>query len=239
MRANGGLLIPPLEDHHDVAEMVLVSGLKFRRYNFQLHQVVNRFKLIRSMLGEVSMKRLNICLLVSLLLACGVTSAAAQLAAVELVQSSGLWQVRQITDQISGKPVTTAQLKTPKVQQQDRKRQQVAQLAIFCASGKPVVYFAFSAPITTRQSVSYSYRIDDNPAQSREGEASPGYRGVVVKNEQHVGEFLRQIGPSSKLVVRIVSPTTVGISEAEFSTAGAAAAIDAALSPCRPGQRKT
>jgi hypothetical protein len=184
------------------------------------------------------MKRFNVWLLLGLLLAGGVTSAAAQSAALELVQSSGLWQVRQITDQISGKPVTTAQLKTLKVQQQSRKRQQVAQLAIFCASGKPVVLLLFTGPITTRQSVSFVYRIDNNAGQTREAEAAPGHNGMVVKNEHQVGEFLRQIGSSSKLVVRIVSPT-VGISEAEFNTAGAAIAMDAALGKCRLGQRKT
>jgi len=184
------------------------------------------------------MKRFNVFHLLGLLLAGGVTNAAAQLSTVERVQSSGLWQVRQITDQISGKPVTTAQLKTPKVQQQSRKRQQVAELAIFCASGKPVVLLLFTGPITTRQSVSFVYRIDNNSAQTLTAEASPGHRGLVIKNERPVAEFLRQIGPSSKLVARIVSPT-VGISQAEFSTSGAASAIDAALSPCRPGQRKT
>ena len=186
----------------------------------------------------VGMKRLNVCSLLGLLSAGAVTDAAAQMPTVERVQSSGLWQVRQITGQISGKPVTTALIKTAKVQQQSRRRQQVAELAIFCASGKPVVLLLFSGPITTRQSVSFIYRIDNNAAQTRETDAAPGHRGLVVKNEQNVGEFLRQIGPSSKLVVRIVSPT-VGISQAEFSTAGAASAIDIALSPCRPGQRKT
>lgn len=181
----------------------------------------------------VGMKRLNVCLLLGLLLAGGGANPATSSPAVEFMQSSGLWQVRQITDQISGKPVTTAMLRTIKVQQQSRQRRQVAQLAIFCASGKPVVLLMFSAPITTRQSVSFVYRIDNNSAQTLTVEAAPGLRGVVVKDERQVTDFLRQIAPSSRLVARITSPT-VGISEAEFSAAGASTAIDAALSPCRP-----
>jgi hypothetical protein len=184
------------------------------------------------------MKRLNICLLVSLLLACGVTSAAAQLAAVERVQSTGLWRVEPHTDRISGEQKTLAKLMTFKATQQSRQRSMTAGLMISCAGGKPYVAILFVGLVSSRATADMSYRFDSNPGRNLKATASSDRRGIHFTNEQHVAEFLRQLGPSSTLVVRVDSPR-IGLSEAEFNTAGAAAAIDAALGKCRLGQRKT
>jgi hypothetical protein len=203
----------------------------------KLHLGVTRFKLIRS-LGGSSMKPRNVCLLLSLLLAGSVTNSAAQLSAVELVQSRGLWQLRQVTDRISGKQATSANLTTFNVRQQSRKTGNGARLSIFCDSGKPVVFIAFVGLVSSRQTASFAYRIDSNPGQTLTVDASSDRKSLILKDGQHVAEFLRQIGPSSTLFVRVNSPR-VGISEAEFSTAGAATAIDAALSECRQRGRTT
>lgn len=184
------------------------------------------------------MKRLNICLLLGPLLFGGVTSSAAQSPAVERVQSTGLWQLRPQVDRISGEQKTLANLMTPKARQQSHKRSITAGLSIFCSSGKPKVAILFVGLVSSRATVDFAYRIDSNPGRQLVVHASSDRRGLELTDERHVAEFLRQLRPSSTLFVRVDSPR-IGLSEAEFSTASAAAAIDAALGKCRPGQRKT
>jgi len=184
------------------------------------------------------MKRLNVLLLLGLISAGGVTSAAAQSSAVELVQSSGLWQVQPHTDRISGEQKMLAKLMTFRARQDSHRRAATAGILLTCAAGKPYVAIIFIGLVSSRTTADFSYRIDSNPGRNLTANAYSERRGVALTNEQHVSEFLRQLGPSSTLFVRINSPR-IGLSEAEFNTAGAAAAMDAALGKCRPGQRKT
>jgi hypothetical protein len=113
-----------------------------------------------------------------------------------------------------------------------------AGILISCAAGKPYVAILFMGLVSSRATADLAYRIDSHPGKILRATADSDRRGVYLTNQQHVAEFLRQLGPSSRLFVRIDSPR-IGLSEAEFNTAGAASAINAALAKCRPGQRKT
>ena len=183
------------------------------------------------------MKRLNVCLLLGLLLAGGVTSTRVQLPTIELVQSSGLWRVEPHTDRISGEQKIQAKLMTFKAAQDSRKRSIAAGILISCAAGKPYIAILFPGLVSSRVTADLAYRIDGNPGRNITATALLDRRGVYLANEQQVAEFLRQLGPSSTLFVRIASPR-IGLSQAEFNTSGAAAAMNTALAKCRPGQRK-
>jgi hypothetical protein len=183
------------------------------------------------------MKRLVALMVLGALPACNVTTAAPP-PTVEPVQSRGLWQVQLQTDKASGAQKMVAKLMSVTARQDSRRRSMIAGLLIACASGRPYFAILFDGPVSTRKTAEFGYRIDNNPGKNLMVDALSAGKSVAVTNEQQVAEFLRELGPSSGLYVWIHS-RRLGLSTAEFSTAGAAAALDATLRECRPGQRKS
>lgn len=148
----------------------------------------------------------------------------------------GLWRLQDVTDGISGTQTTIATLRANSAIQQSRKKSFTAVLWLLCEKSKPTVHISFEGLVSTRANADLAYRVDSNPGQTISAEMSSNHKKLIVTNEQHVAEFLRQLSHASTLFIRANSPR-LGISQAEFSTYGAAEAIEAALRDCWPSTR--
>ncbi len=163
---------------------------------------------------------------------CNTTIAVDRTVVSEPVRMTGNWQIDEQTDRILGERKRVAKLLSFRAHQDGRRRAAAAAgLMISCASGAPFVAMLFAGNVSTRKNAVLSYRIDDNPGKTMTVDSLADRKGIAVTDPGQVDDFLRQLGPSSVLLVRIHSPR-VGISEAEFSTAGADEAIDSAAGNC-------
>jgi hypothetical protein len=182
------------------------------------------------------MERLPAVVVLGLLVGGCVAASALQSPALAPARSLGYWRLEPHVDRITGEHKVFAKLITFQARQVSRRRSTAAQLLLSCHQGKPFAAFAFAGIVSSRKTATLSYRIDKNPGRTVTVDAIADRRTVAITNEEDVSEFLEQLGPSSVLYVRVHSPRT-GTSEAEFSPAGAPAAIEEVRDSC--GMRLT
>lgn len=184
------------------------------------------------------MRKLLLCLLVGCAVSgCVVTDDRMGARYVATAPSRpGLWRLQDITDGIARTETTVATIRAHSAIQQSRRKSFTAVLSLFCEKGLPTVHVSFQGVVSSRETAEFAYRADSNPGQTLSAEASSNRKTLILTNERHIDEFLRQRGSANTLFVRSNAPR-LGISQAEFSTYGAAEAIEAALRDCLPSTR--
>ena len=180
--------------------------------------------------GGRTMHRLMLLPLMGALAACTVASGI-EGSSTQSVRSTGLWQIRDVPVRLTNSQVTAAILRTYDVKQHSRNKLNAAQLYLACHGDAPAIMIAFVGTVSTRGKTDLAYTVDRGSPQSIKVEASDDRESLVISDKDTATGFIRQIEHSSTLYIVTSSPWA-GISEAEFTTTGADAAIAAALGNC-------
>ncbi len=145
---------------------------------------------------------------------------------------AGNWRIERAIDRITELPISSAFLMTRTVSTSKIPFPPSAHLQLLCFKGMPTVSFNFPFKVGSTRNASFAYRFDDRPGREIEVRFVADYKSVLIERPDEVAQFIDELSTSKSLYILIRSLTGVGRTSAEFSLAGAPAAIKAAYLTC-------
>jgi hypothetical protein len=152
-------------------------------------------------------------------------------------KAAGNWRIERQPDRITGAPISSAILVTPRVSTSKIIFPPPAQMQLLCFRQHPIVTFSFPFRIGTNRNGELGYRFDEKPGRIPKVHFVDDHKEVVIEDQAEVPLFVGQMATSKVLYVRIRA-LAAGRTSAEFHIEGASAAIAAAYATC-PVKAKT
>jgi hypothetical protein len=146
-------------------------------------------------------------------------------------KAAGNWRIERQLDRITGGPISSAVLVTPRVSTSKIIFPPPAQLQLLCFRQQPIVTFRFPFRIGTNRNGELGYRFDEKTGRLPKVHFVDDHKAVIIEDQAEVPLFIRQMATSKVLYVRIRA-LAAGRTSAEFHVEGAPAAIAAAYAAC-------
>ena len=148
------------------------------------------------------------------------------------MKTVGNWKHDTVTDRITGKTSSSAQLLTQASSTSGEDFPAPAALQLTCFEAKPIVRFAFDFKIGSDRDAIMGYRFDEKPGHDNaNSRITFGNTDIVIEDPAEVWRFVSELRTSEKLVIRLRSITS-GRTVADFQRDGASAAIEAGFAGC-------
>jgi hypothetical protein len=145
---------------------------------------------------------------------------------------AGHWRIEQETDRITGAPISSAQVNTPRVSNGNLPfGTPAAGLQLICFKQQPAVLIKFQFKIGSTRNAEMGYSFDNRPGRQPMVRVVEDYKTIVIEDQDEVRRFASELATANILYIRIRSLNALRTS-AEFQVDGAPEAIAAAYASC-------
>jgi hypothetical protein len=146
--------------------------------------------------------------------------------------TAGHWRIEQQTDRITGAPISSAQVNTPRVSNANLPLgAPAASLQLACFKQQPAVLIKFEFKIGSTRNAEVGYAFDNRPGRQPAVRVVEDYKSIVIENQDEVRRFASELATATNLYIRIRALNALRTS-AEFQVDGAPEAIAAAYASC-------